>query len=121
EPARDARRGDRGNESSHASKGDREADHARRETQLADEKDDDDRERDVREEVRGRGATGLRTEVRIAEDEAEALLQLCPHARLLPYLGRRVAVPFALSDAEDEGARSQEARGVGEYRVRGRE
>ena len=61
-----------------------------REVELAHGEHEEDRERDAREEVRGRRAARLRTKVRIPEDEAESLLELGPDARLAPVDRRRL-------------------------------
>ena len=52
--------------------------------ELAHGEHEEDRERNAREEVRGRSAAGLRAEVRVSEDEAQPLLEVGPQARLLP-------------------------------------
>ncbi len=100
---------------------DDESDDAGRETQLAHEEHDDDRERHVREEVRGCRAAGLGPEVRVAEDEAQALLQLCSEARLLPVDGVSDRGLLVLPDPDQEEPRADVAQRVDEDRIRGGE
>ena len=66
-------------------------------------------------------AAGLRAQVRVAEDEAQAFLQLGPETRLAPIgcLPRRRLL--LLADAQEEQPRAQEADRVHQHRVRRRE
>ena len=98
--------------------GEHDPDHPGGELELSHEVDEDDRERDVREEVGRAGATRLRAEVRVPEDEAKACFQLRPDARLFAFCrcgdGR-----LRLPDAKDEETRGDEADRVDKDRVWG--
>ena len=63
-----------------------------RQLHLAHEEDEEDREGDAEEEIRRRGAPGLSPEIRIPEDESQALLHLRPEA---PFLLRGAPEPAA--------------------------
>ena len=82
---------------------------------------EDDRECDARKEIRGRSASGLSAEIRVSEHEAQPFLELVPEARLLAVDGDDLGPWLLLADSEDEESRGQEADGVDEDGVRGRE
>ena len=72
----------------------------------------------AREEVRRRRAPCLGAQVRVAENEAEALLELGPHARLRAVRRRRPRCGLLdLADPEDEEAGADEADRVDEDRI----
>ena len=95
-----------------------EADHAGGEPELANGEHEGDRERDASEEVGGRRAPRLGAQVRVAEDEAEAFLELVPHARLAPVDGRDLRPRLRLADPEQEEAGRDEAECIDEDGVR---
>ncbi len=94
---------------------------ARGEPELPHGEDEEDRERNAREEVRGGRATRLRAQVGIAEDEAQPFLQLDPERRLAPVDRRPLRLLLRLADAEEEQSRADEAERVDEHGVRSSE